>query len=683
MSSIQFLIGKTLGKYEVLEHIGHGGMSEVYKGQQAQLHRLVAIKVMHPFLADDEGFVVRFQREARIVATLRHPNIVQVYDFDYNDELELYYMVMEFIDGPTLKDRLLEGQLSTQETVYIGAAIADALDYAHQHGMVHRDIKPANILFIDNREPVLTDFGIARMMTLSGLTASGAMVGTPAYMAPEIGKGKAGTSSSDIYSLSVLLYQTLTGSLPFSAESPMGMVLEHVNTPAPSPKLLKDEIPGALAAAILRGLEKEPEARFATAGDMAAALRVSLTAAETTEELAAGKPGAQEPGAETPGAEAAPAGAGDTPGRGQPGVEMLVTPSRVPPASPLDEDAEESEAEAEMLRQARLVKSWNPLSHRTVLPEDAEGRPQPISSPPSWWLTGSLLGIALLTIVGGLWLATTGRSTATPGAQTPTGAVGTQMLRTPVPTGATPTGPPTVTPERTVGAPVAPTPTLNCALRVRQERVHIDPAAVVPPGTALTARIAVRNSGNCPWPDATGLVRTGGTALGAPDVLTATALAPGASIQWVLALLAPEDIGVYTSTWEMRAADGTRFGSRILVGIEVADVTPAPPTPTIEVDLGLTTPEPLTLEEVSILTWEDDRNRGTWSGTARILATGGSGQYYFFLERILPDNELVDGVFTFEARICEPVALDLVILSGADQLDWQGEIAYPAPETCQ
>ncbi len=115
MSSVQFLIGKTLGKYEVLEHIGHGGMSEVYKGQQAQLHRLVAIKVMHPFLADDEGFVARFQREARIVATLRHPNIVQVYDFDYNDELDLYYMVMEFIDGPTLKDRLLEGPLEPEE----------------------------------------------------------------------------------------------------------------------------------------------------------------------------------------------------------------------------------------------------------------------------------------------------------------------------------------------------------------------------------------------------------------------------------------------------------------------------------------------------------------------------------------------------------------------------------------
>jgi hypothetical protein len=242
--------------------------------------------------------------------------------------------------------------------------------------------------------------------------------------------------------------------------------------------------------------------------------------------------------------------------------------------------------------------------------------------------------------------------------------------------------PPTATPELSEGAPPAPTPTLNCALRVQQERVAIDPAAVVPPGELLTARIAVRNSGNCPWPEATGLVRTGGAALGAPEVLTATALAPGASIQWVLALAAPDEIGVYTSTWEMRASDGTRFGSRILVGVEVADVTPPPPTPAIEVDLGLTTPEPLALSGLSILSWQDDLDRGTWSGTAQVVATGGSGRYFYFLESVLPDNELVDGLLAFEATICEPIAVDLVILSGADLLTWQGEIAYPAPERC-
>ncbi len=280
MSSVRFLIGKTLGKYEILEHIGHGGMSEVYKGQQAQLDRMVAIKVLHPFLADDQGFVVRFQREARIVATMRHPNIVQVYDFDYNEPLALYYMVMEYIEGPTLKDRLREGPLNYEQVVHIGAAVAGALDYAHQRAMVHRDIKPANIMFLSEAEPVLTDFGIARMLTLSGLTASGAMVGTPAYMAPEIGKGKAGTASSDIYSLSVVLYEAITGQLPFSAESPMGMVMEHINTPPPRPCLLAPSIPPALENVIVKGMEKAPEDRFGSAGEMADALRLALDVGE-------------------------------------------------------------------------------------------------------------------------------------------------------------------------------------------------------------------------------------------------------------------------------------------------------------------------------------------------------------------------------------------------------------------
>ena len=180
MGSIHFLLNKTLGKYQVTGHIGNGGMAEVYRGQQINLDREVAIKVLHPFLAEDEGFVTRFKREARIVATLRHPNIVQVYDFDYNEEFEVYYMVMEYITGPTLKERLVDGPFEPKEAAAVAAAIADALDYAHRREMVHRDIKPANIMFTDEGQPVLTDFGIARMLSLTGLTASGAMVGTPA-----------------------------------------------------------------------------------------------------------------------------------------------------------------------------------------------------------------------------------------------------------------------------------------------------------------------------------------------------------------------------------------------------------------------------------------------------------------------------------------------------------------------
>ncbi len=274
VSSIQFLIGKPLGKYEILEHLGHGGMAEVYKGRQRQLKRMVAIKILHPFLADEVGFVARFRREAHIVATMRHPNIVQVYDFDYDETLDVYYMVMEYIEGPTLKDKLEKGPLTIPETIEIGASIAEALDYAHDQSMVHRDIKPANIMFLPSGSPVLTDFGIARMPILSGLTASGAMVGTPAYMAPEIAMGKPAAPASDLYSLSVVFYQAVTGQLPFTAETPMGMVMQHINQAPIPPSRHVSAIPPGLEELILQGLAEQPSKRFENAAEMAARLRV-------------------------------------------------------------------------------------------------------------------------------------------------------------------------------------------------------------------------------------------------------------------------------------------------------------------------------------------------------------------------------------------------------------------------
>ncbi len=276
MSSVNYLIGKRLGKYIVVKHQAHGGMAEVYLGKQEQLERYVAIKVLHPFLAEDPGFVDRFLREARLVATLRHPNIVQVYDFDHNEELGIYYMVMEYIEGPSLKKRLEAGPLPQREAALIAASIADALDYAHRREMVHRDIKPANIMFTAEGQPVLTDFGIARMVSVTGLTASGAMVGTPAYMAPEIGTGESGSPASDIYSLGVVLYQMLTGRLPFEADVPMGVILKHISEPVPYPSQFVPDLLPSLEAVILKAMAKRPEDRFQTAGEMAQALREAI-----------------------------------------------------------------------------------------------------------------------------------------------------------------------------------------------------------------------------------------------------------------------------------------------------------------------------------------------------------------------------------------------------------------------
>jgi len=272
------LIGKTLGKYRITEHLGSGGMADVYKAYQPGLDRYVAIKVLHSFLADEGNFLTRFQREAKAIAMLRHPNIIRVYDFDLDEEGNTYYIVMEFIDGPNLKTRLQEmaqedQTLSLEEAVPIVIAVANALDYAHQHGTVHRDVKPANIVFNQEGEVILTDFGIAKMVNVIGLTASGAMIGTPAYMAPEQGMGQAGDERSDIYSLGIVLHQLITGHLPFEADTPMGIVFKHINEPLTPLTASNCNLPPDVETVIMRVLAKVPEERYQTAKEFAADLK--------------------------------------------------------------------------------------------------------------------------------------------------------------------------------------------------------------------------------------------------------------------------------------------------------------------------------------------------------------------------------------------------------------------------
>ncbi|UCC64481.1 MAG: serine/threonine protein kinase, partial [Anaerolineae bacterium] len=203
------LIGKTLGQYQIAEHLGKGGMAEVYKAYQPALDRYVAVKVLHPIVATDEQFLLRFQREARAVATLRHQHIVQI--FDFGNEGKTYYMAMEYVDGQTLKQKLKalnsEGEvMPLEEAARITEQVALALDYAHGRGLLHRDIKPANILLTSEGDAVLSDFGIARMVESTRQTITG-VVGTPEYMSPEQGQGKELDTRSDIYSLGVVLYE--------------------------------------------------------------------------------------------------------------------------------------------------------------------------------------------------------------------------------------------------------------------------------------------------------------------------------------------------------------------------------------------------------------------------------------------------------------------------------------------
>jgi serine/threonine-protein kinase len=274
------LTGKKIGKYIIKEKLGSGGMAEVYKGYQENLDRFVAIKLMHAFLVADQDFLNRFQREARAMASLNHPNIVGVYDFDVYGE-NSYYLVMEYVRGGTLKERLealtRQGErMPLADVVKMIAEIADALAYAHRREMVHRDIKPANIMLNeDTGRAVLTDFGIVKLIGSQSMafTATGALIGTPAYMSPEQALGKSGDHRVDIYSLGVMLFQMVTGSLPFDADTPLAVVMQHVNTPTPYPDSIIPDIPWGLQEIILKAMAKSPGDRFESAGELAAALR--------------------------------------------------------------------------------------------------------------------------------------------------------------------------------------------------------------------------------------------------------------------------------------------------------------------------------------------------------------------------------------------------------------------------
>lgn len=264
---------RKLGKFEILERLGRGGMAEVYRARQPSLDRFVAIKVLHPFLADDPEFTARFEREARNIARLKHANIVQVHDFETDSETETYYMVMELIDGPTLKDVLerlnSRGEhMDVRDALRITRDAASALAYAHSLSMVHRDVKPANLMLDRGHRVVLTDFGIARIMSSSQLTSGTAMVGTPAYMAPEQGLGDAGDERSDLYSLGAILYQMVTGRLPYDGETPLSVVLKHLNDPIPSARTVNKEVPVSVDTLIQRLMAKDPTERYQTANEL-------------------------------------------------------------------------------------------------------------------------------------------------------------------------------------------------------------------------------------------------------------------------------------------------------------------------------------------------------------------------------------------------------------------------------
>ena len=272
------LEGRNLGRYRVLEPVGRGGMARVYRAYHPQLDRYVAIKVLRSDLVEEEDFLARFQREARAVAGLRHPNIIQVFDFDV--QADLYYMVMELLEGDSLRTRLNEyrargKRMPHGEMVRVLLDVLGGLDYAHSEGMIHRDVKPANILLTRRGQAVLTDFGIAQIVGGTRPTVSGALMGTLSYMAPEQGLEGHCDARSDIYSLGIVYYEMLTGDPPYDADTPLAILMKHVNDPLPLPRKIEPSIPKAFERLVLKALSKRPQDRYQSAHEMAAALAVA------------------------------------------------------------------------------------------------------------------------------------------------------------------------------------------------------------------------------------------------------------------------------------------------------------------------------------------------------------------------------------------------------------------------
>ncbi|MCS6801453.1 MAG: protein kinase [Chloroflexota bacterium] len=267
------LIGRSLGQYQIVELLGSGGMATVYRALQPALNRSVAIKVLPPVLANDDLFVARFRREAMVVAGLAHPNILPVYDFGIFDGY--LAIIMMYVRGGTLRTRLGE-PMPVATAVQIAAQVADALRYAHERGIVHRDVKPSNILMARSDWALLADFGIAQLADQRTLTLTGAKVGTPEYMSPEQAAGDPVDARSDLYSLGIVLYEMLTGRVPFSAPTTLATLQQQIHTPLPPITTFRRDLPPGLIEVVKRALEKSPAARFATAAEFHDALLASL-----------------------------------------------------------------------------------------------------------------------------------------------------------------------------------------------------------------------------------------------------------------------------------------------------------------------------------------------------------------------------------------------------------------------
>jgi serine/threonine protein kinase len=268
------LKGKTLGRYKLLVDIGQGGMSTVYKARDLDTKKEVAVKVLTPYVAQEPKFRERFDREIRLLKDLEHAHIVPV--LNYGEDEGITYIVMPFYSGGTLQDRIDDGGLGLDEVGRFMEELTGALQYAHDKGIVHRDIKPSNVLVDKDGQAMLSDFGFAYVSETSHSLTGSVLIGTPAFMSPEQCRGEEINARSDQYSLGAVLYQLTTGRLPFDGDTPMSVVIKHINDPLPRPRFLNPHLPDVLEAVIMKSMAKDPEDRYESMDGMNVAFAAGL-----------------------------------------------------------------------------------------------------------------------------------------------------------------------------------------------------------------------------------------------------------------------------------------------------------------------------------------------------------------------------------------------------------------------
>lgn len=671
------MIGKTLGKYRIVEQLGRGGMATVFRAYHSALDRDVAIKLMHPFLADEEGFRERFRREAQSVARLRHPNIVQMYDFEA--EGETTYMVMEFIKGPSLKQKLAgleeQGQwLPLEEAARIISKVGEALDYAHGHSMVHRDVKPANIMLTEAGDPVLTDFGIVKMLSgATQITASGVLIGTPAYMSPEQSQGSVGDERADIYSLGIVLYQLATGRLPFNADTPMGIMLKHISAALPIPRTLNPDLPEGVERVILKALAKAPDDRYQSVREMLTDLGKAMSG-EAIPEVDPSITMASRPVMGTPMLTGADLSAPI------PAIGTRVGRSirRVPPVvyglvglalaaallSVWILYGGGGEATPTAVATTAGAVAGATTATRAATP-DASDTPAPTNTPD---LTATLVRQAGLTAVAP---TATGTRTPTP-ADTPQATDTPTPTRTPAPTH---TPMPTSTPTPSNTPDLTATALAACVYDAALEQhISVYPWQYFAPGAYFEKTWRVSNTGDCWWPSGTVLAFISGNRMGAVDEAEVESVAPGETADIRVAMSAPGVDGSYGGTWQLQKPDGEPFGEEIAVQINVGPTpTPRPTSTPLPTDTPLASATPVGPPEMSIPSIRAgscryDAVAGVWGAVLEWSAWGGTGVYEFYIGDISPEFRLEGAYHAFSSQVSHawPAQTFIVVSGGAE-----------------